>query len=66
MLTIEIETDSAAFFPTASDRDAEIARILRDLANRIDCDGEISRTTGGWRWPIRDVNGNRVGWAKYE
>lgn len=50
MVTIEFTTDNAAF---EDDRAVEIARILRDLADKI----LLGRTSG----PIRDINGNRVG-----
>jgi len=70
MVTIEIETDNAAF----EDGPAEVARILRKLADRFD--GPIQRSR--WALPHRarglpalretvhlyDVNGNPVGTAR--
>ena len=49
-LTITIETTNAAF---ADDLNAEVARILHDLADRV----------AGGMWPesLNDINGNRVG-----
>lgn len=50
---LEVESGNAAFGPTEIDARAEVARILRDVAARIErgCDGV----------PVFDVNGNRVG-----
>lgn len=52
-ITITIEADNAAF-----DDSGEVARILRELAERID--GEADRELSN---PIflRDYNGNKVG-----
>lgn len=50
MLTISFRTDNAAFDPHPS---AEVARILHDVAERIDA----GQTDG----PAIDANGNRVG-----
>lgn len=47
---IEISTDNAAF---QDDPGAEVARILREVAERVEA-GELSRT-------VRDYNGNGVG-----
>jgi len=56
-LTIKINCDNAAF----DDNEAgEIARILRDLANRIDGYGAV----GGMDRILHDINGNRCGTAK--
>lgn len=53
--TVEIECDNAAF---ADWPGLEVARILRDVANRVDGDAEGTHGT------CRDANGNRVGsWA---
>ena len=51
MITITIETDNAAF----SDKAHEVARILRELARRIENRGidNISK--------VMDSNGNSVG-----
>jgi hypothetical protein len=50
MITITIKTDNAAF---QDNRHAEVARILRDLANRLDRGFTFDR--------VQDVNGNAVG-----
>ena len=50
MLTIE--TGNAAF---EADRDAEVARILREAADRIERGDHYGEFT------LRDYNGNRVG-----
>jgi len=53
MLRIEIATENAAFYLHDHAPGYELARILRDVANRI----EAGATEG----PIYDVNGNKVG-----
>lgn len=53
MFTLRMETDNAAFGENITDNQYEVARILRELADRLE-EGEDS----GW---IRDVNGNKVG-----
>jgi hypothetical protein len=52
-LELTIAQDNAAFGETAEERNAETARILRDLASRLER-GEEPET-------LRDVNGNKVG-----
>ncbi len=49
-ITIKIETENDAFHPL---QEFETARILRELADRIETNSEITT--------IRDVNGNKVG-----
>lgn len=51
-LEISLETDSAAFSDQCP---AEVARILRELAGRIESGLQLER---GALW---DINGNRVG-----
>lgn len=51
MFELEIETDGAAFDPLS----AEVARILRDIASRVESESDVSGR-------IRDINGNTVGW----
>jgi len=61
---VEITCDNDAFEPSDVECDAEVARILRELAEKID---------GGGNWtidapvsrPLRDINGNYVGFASY-
>lgn len=50
---LEMRTDNAAFGESVLERGAEIARILRDAADRAER-GSIGGT-------IRDANGNTVG-----
>jgi hypothetical protein len=54
---IEIDSANAAF----SDGPHEVARILRDLADKFERDGHDNHS----RRPVRDVNGNTVGHAFY-
>lgn len=56
-MKIHVRTDNAAF----ADHGAgpELARILRELADRIDREGD--QPGRGEVWPIMDRNGNRVG-----
>ena len=56
MLTIEIETGNAAF--ADGNEAAELARILREAARKID-----NRHT---EFKLHDHNGNRVGYCEYE
>lgn len=57
MFKLEIETGNAAFDDTPA---SELARILRDLAGELECEGIPRR---GDSFTLRDVNGNRVGRA---
>ena len=57
--SLNIECNNDAFVDAAGD---EIARILRDTANRI-ANGELDNLHAYW---VRDVNGNRVGTYKFE
>lgn len=50
MLKVEIKTDNAAF---SDNSNAELARILRELAKRIENGEQHGR--------LRDLNGNKVG-----
>ena len=54
MFTLKIKTENAAF---SDDRNAEIARILREVAEQL----ETHTMTGS----CRDYNGNRVGEFKF-
>jgi hypothetical protein len=55
MFRLEMKTDNAAFEEWAAPM--EIARILRDVANRLEDDQLIG--------PCRDINGNNVGQYRY-
>lgn len=50
MITITIHTDGAAFDP---DPRPEVARILRDLADRLEAGHDPEK--------LRDINGNAAG-----
>ena len=54
--TIQIQMDNAAFTDAPA---SELARILRELAERIENDGQDE-------CPLRDFNGNKVGQFKIE
>lgn len=58
-ITITLTTDHAAFEDNSS---IEVARILRDLAERIERNGMES----GDEFVLRDYNGNKVGTAVAE
>lgn len=55
MLKLELFTDASAF--DDEQRGAEIARILRALAD------QIAERDGCGSWSLRDINGNRCGTA---
>jgi len=57
MFTLKINTDNAAF---EDDPTAEVARILRALADRLVC------ASPDESYPLRDVNGNKVGEAVFK
>lgn len=57
-LKIDIEMDNAAF----EDKELEAARILADLASRMET-GQLGVEPGN-RLALMDVNGNRVGEAR--
>ena len=57
MIRIEINTDNAAF--DGDDKPAEIARMLRDIADRLES-GSIE-TDYEHLQGIRDINGNITG-----
>jgi hypothetical protein len=54
MITIKIDTDNAAF-ELDGNYTAEVARILRELAARVEAG------TNGYAISILDINGNKVG-----
>jgi hypothetical protein len=56
--TIEIELYNAAFAGSPVDRDTEIARILRGVAEQVEEDGSHP----GSREPVWDINGNPCGY----
>jgi len=54
MVRLELETSNAAFGESHEERRAEIARILRSLANKVE-------RGGAPQGRLFDVNGNAVG-----
>lgn len=57
MFRLSIETDNAAFDGSVGDANAELARVLRVLADGLE--GDTHQTS----WRLYDINGNRVGGA---
>lgn len=57
-----ITTENAAFEGSEDGR-AEIARILRDTADRLECWPEHGGEDFRWYQTLRDINGNDVGRA---
>lgn len=57
MIKIEINEDGAAFDEAGA---SELARILRELADRFEHDGGPDTS---WPISVRDINGNNVGWV---
>jgi len=55
--TLELNCNNAAF---DEDLNAEVARILREVADRIEADETL------YKFPLRDINGNRVGEAAFQ
>lgn len=55
---LHIDTGNAAFNDDAGGAAAEVARILRDVADRIENNDDLPSYRG-----LHDVNGNRVGEA---
>lgn len=61
MLTVTIQTDSHAIEEGGG---AEIARILRGLADRIESEGVVGAdNVSSETYVLRDINGARVGKA---
>lgn len=58
---IEIRMDNAAFDGNATQ---ELARILREEANRVERKHHSDLTSTSY--PIRDINGNRVGFSSVD
>ncbi|MGA2263863.1 MAG: hypothetical protein ABSH28_20825 [Acidobacteriota bacterium] len=58
-MTIEVDMNNAAFTEDGPGAESyEAARILRDLADRIECHPHFSP---GHSQALRDINGNEVG-----
>ena len=57
MLRINIKMDNAAFGETEGERAAEVARILREYASKVENTEDLNQT-------LRDINGNTVGKAQ--
>lgn len=62
---LSIDCGNAAFAPTASDRNAEIARILRDAASRLELIASVSRAADDEQIKLFDTNGNHIGHAEF-
>lgn len=59
---VQIDCDNAAF----DDRNAEVARILHELANKVKC-GDVDNHIGRTQYrTLHDINGNSVGGATYQ
>ena len=69
MITIEFETENAAFGQTDSHKLREIAHVLHVTASKIDDRSEIWNDAGSTLTkmiePIRDSNGNTIGSLTY-
>jgi hypothetical protein len=61
---LEIECGNAAFGEYWEDTAAEIARILIDAATEIDA--KLEGEPHGYKQPLRDANGNKVGFYEIE
>ncbi|MGA2260002.1 MAG: hypothetical protein ABSH28_01050 [Acidobacteriota bacterium] len=58
-MTIEVEMNNAAFTEDGPGSECyEAVRILRDLADRIECNPNF---LSGHSQALRDINGNEVG-----
>ena len=57
---IEISLENEAFANNASE---EVARILREIANKVGLFSWLNEKTA---YPVRDINGNKVGQYGYE
>jgi hypothetical protein len=63
-LKIELDLDNATF--DDDDLPGEVARILHNLADRISEQSRAYLAGNGSRMVARDLNGNKVGTAKFE
>lgn len=64
--TLSLDTNNAAF---TDRRNEEVAAILRELAHAVEEAGRFEWRDAPQpqfqRWPLFDMNGNRVGTAEY-
>ena len=60
-IRIDVCVDNAAFGVTYQEQADELARILRDTAERITANPSYLDPTSGPMLCIKDINGNRVG-----
>ena len=60
--TIKIDTRNDAFSGNSYDTEMELARILRDLAGRLERTAGIVITDRAY---LKDSNGNTVGYAEW-
>ena len=63
---LNLTCDNDAFEPTDAECDAEVARILRELADKVEA-GELCLPIGmrTFNQTLYDLNGNDVGRATY-
>lgn len=61
VLDLTLCVDNAAFGDTYEEQAFEVARILRDLASRIEAKPYYLDPKSGTLACVNDINGNRVG-----
>ena len=61
VLDLTLCVDNAAFGDTYEDQAQEVARIFRNLADRIEANPRYLDPRSGILACINDINGNRVG-----
>ena len=64
--TIEFNCDNDAFGETTEELTQEVARIVTQTAERVSYLGNPRDRMAGIEYCLRDVNGNRVGFARFE
>jgi hypothetical protein len=64
-LVVRIDTGNDAFGPTFDDWNREVARILREFADRLERDDAMTGAPDRDEYVLRDANGARVGFAAF-